>query len=75
MLKDLGLTGHLVGPLPHGVTAHSRTDGEHTYIFLENYSRAEVSLPLPKAMENMLTGQTEETATLTGYGFQIYRSM
>lgn len=76
VLSEIDLQGHLgEAPLPHGVTAHSRTDGEHTYIFLENYSRAEVSLPLPKAMENMLTKQTEETVTLPGYGFQIYRSM
>ncbi len=76
LLSEIDLQGHLgEAPLPHGVTAHSRTDGEHTYLFVENYSRAEVSLPLPKAMENMLTGKTEETATLPGYGFQIYQSM
>lgn len=75
VLKDLGLTGLLKNPLPHGVTAHSRTDGEHTYLFVENYSRENVSAALKEPMKNMLTGDIEETATLTGYGFQIYRSM
>ena len=75
VLKDLGLTGLLKSPLPHGVTAHSRSDGEHTYLFVENYSRENVSVTLKEPMKNMLTGETEETATLTGYGFQIYRSM
>jgi beta-galactosidase len=76
ILSEIDLRGHLgAASLPHGVTAHSRTDGEHTYLFVENYSREEVSLPLPRPMENMLTGTKEETATLTGYGFQIYRSM
>lgn len=32
------------GTLPYGVTAHSRTDGENLYVFLENYTSAEVKM-------------------------------
>lgn len=64
------------GKLPHGVTAHSRTDGERTYLFVENYSGTEAAtVKLRCGMVNMLTGETEDTCSLPPYGFGIYRTI
>ena len=73
VLEEIGLTPLLPDPLPHGVTAHSRTDGVHQYLFVENYSREEQAIALPQPMFNLITGTTEQTAVLSGYGFCIYR--
>lgn len=76
LLPELGIHSLLDAKrLPHGVTAHSRTDGENTYIFVENYAAdnpAEVKLRC--AMQNMLTGATEDCCTLPPYGFAVYKS-
>ena len=76
LLKRIGLASLAASPFPHGITAHSRTDGVHTYLFVENYSgtdAATVSLASP--MENLLTGETEATASLPPYGFSIYKKV
>ena len=40
--------------LPHGITAHTRTDGARTYLFAENYDPENTcTLQLPAAMEDM----------------------
>ena len=74
VLEEIGLTSLLPNPLPHGVTAHSRTDGEHQYLFVENYSRENRAVALKAPMYNLLTGQREQTVALGPYGFGIYRS-
>lgn len=62
-------------PLPHGMSAHSRTDGENTYIFVENYSE-EVAPPLRLGREvtDMLSGRRVTEVTLPPYGFGIYKA-
>ena len=76
ILDELGI-GSVVNaqaPLPHGVTAHSRTDGVHTYVFVENYSDKEApAVFLRQAMENLLTGETTDSCTLSPYGFGIFK--
>ena len=63
-------------PLPHGVTAHSRTDGEHTYVFVENYSdQNTVTVPLRDEMADMLTGEHVKECTLQPYSFGIFKSL
>lgn len=74
VLAAVGLTSLMPHALPHGVTAHSRTDGEHTYLFLENYSRENYTVRLREPMVNLLTGETEQTVALGYYGFGIFRS-
>ena len=73
VLSGVGLTPLLASSLPHGVTAHSRTDGVYTYLFVENYSRESVEVGLRAPMFNLLTSETEESAKLPPYGFAIYR--
>lgn len=61
-------------PLPHGVTAHSRTDGIHTYVFVENYlDREAPAVKLHGSMENLLTGETVDCCTLPPYGYGIFK--
>jgi beta-galactosidase len=73
IVQQAGISGNVAGQLPHGVTAHSRTDGAHTYIFVENYLDREASVTLHAPMENLLTGETEQHITLPGYGFGVYK--
>lgn len=64
------------GALPHGVTAHSRTDGRNTYLFVENYSDKEtVSVKLRDKMLDMLEGTTETACTLPPYSFKVFKTL
>ena len=64
------------GELAHGVTAHSRTDGETKYIFVENYSPDKcATVELKEKMKNMLSGEVIEKAELEPYGFAVLRSV
>lgn len=64
------------GKLPHGVTAHSRTDGESSYVFVENYSPANAAtIPLRETMLDLLTGERTDVCTLKPYSFGIYKSI
>ena len=61
-------------PLPHGVTAHSRTDGIHTYVFVENYlDREAPEVKLGGSMENLLTGEITDCCELPPYGYGIFK--
>ncbi len=44
ILSECGIASDFDGELPHGVSAHSRTDGETLFVFLENYASAEKRL-------------------------------
>ena len=61
--------------LPHGVTAHSRTDGVHTYVFVENYSdKAAAPVKLKGKMLDLLGGTVTDICSLGPYGFGIFRT-
>ena len=76
LLSRVGVKANLAAPLPHGVTAHTRTDGENTYLFLENYSgKKGATIHLSEVMEDMLTGRTEKAAVLPPYSFAIFKSI
>ena len=76
LLEQLGIES-VVGakaPLPHGVTAHSRTDGVYTYVFIENYSDKDApAVFLGRPMENLLTGKIADCCALPPYGYGIFR--
>ena len=42
LLRESGVCSDFDGQLPNGVTAHSRTDGENLFVFLENYNSVSV---------------------------------
>ena len=72
LLTDCGIPS--LGILPHGVTAHSRTDGERTYLFLENYNNETTyTVQLPACMQDMLTGEMTDNVTLPPYGFAVLK--
>ena len=76
ILEELGVVSvvNVQAPLSHGVTAHSRTDGVHTYVFVENYTNQEApAVFLRQPMENLLTGETTDCCTLPPYGFGIFK--
>ncbi len=78
LLKDAGIESLVASnaALPHGVTAHSRTDGEHTYLFVENYSETERhEVPLKDTMLDLLSGETAKTITLPPYSFRVLKSL
>lgn len=61
--------------LSHGVTVHSRTDGENRFVFVENYSAEQTArVTFREDMENLLTGETQSGCELLPYGFGIFRT-
>ena len=77
LIPELDLSSPLgtTGKLPQGITAHSRTDGENTYVFLENYlDQPAPEIPLPHPMTDLLTGETVSACTLGGYGYAILKA-
>ncbi len=56
-----------------GVTAHTRSDGEHTYLFLENYSGEERTVELPAPAYDLEAERKRRTVTLAGYDVKIFR--
>ena len=57
------------------MSAHSRTDGENTYIFIENYSeQPSPTVPLGRAVTDMLTGESVTEVSLDAYGFGICKA-
>lgn len=46
------------GALPYGVTAHSRTDGNSEYVFIENFNNSAIELTTQKIWENFDNGDT-----------------
>ena len=74
LLAELGLHGP-VAELPHRVTAHTRTDGVHTYVFVENYSGTEsADIQLREEMEDLLHGGITSRCTLAPYGFAVFKT-
>lgn len=64
------------GTLPHGVTAHSRTDGENTYVFVENYSDKETAtVKLKGKMLDMLSREVTDECVLSPYSFAIFKAL
>lgn len=78
LLKDAGIESVVasVEALPHGVTAHSRTDGQTTYVFAENYSPTDTAaISLGKPMKDMLSGEVTDKCQLAPYSFRVFKSL
>ena len=61
ILAEANVNSDFDGELPHGVSAHSRTDGETTYVFLENFSNTEIT-----TSTNISWTKVDTLETLTG---------
>ena len=75
VISDAGIQSNM--ELLRGcATAHSRTDGVHTYLFVENYTPAQTAeIKLHEPMRNMLTGQTMDKIVLEPYSFEVLKSL
>ncbi len=62
VLAERGIVCDFDGALCDGVTAHSRTDGETVYIFLENYAPTAQEVAIPTAWRDLETGALYESA-------------
>lgn len=58
ILKECGVKGAFGGEMPHGVTAHSRTDGENVYVFLQNFTNTEKTVTADAVWTNAENGET-----------------
>ena len=73
ILKKLGITGCVPdAPLPYGVSAHSRTDGENEYVFVGNYSDVPIKIGVYRSVD-MLTGDEVCSVSLPAYGFAVLK--
>ena len=56
ILKEKNISGEISSDLPRGVTAHSRTDGENIFLFVENYDHAEAVVYTDKEWTDIESG-------------------
>ena len=61
ILEECDIVSDFDGALPYGVTAHSRTDGEQLFVFLENHSTGTLT-----TQTNHIWSNAENGAELTG---------
>lgn len=74
ILDEVGVSSEFDGALKRGVTAHSRTDGENTYVFLENYTPDDFETETAISWTEVDTGKTlTGKFTLSGYGTLILK--
>ncbi len=53
LLEECNITSDFDGRMPEGVTAHSRTDGENTFVFLQNFTPCEQTTSTNHAWTNV----------------------
>lgn len=75
LVSSLGLRPVVPGPLPEGVTAQVRSDGEREFVFLLNFKRDPASVHVGAGpLTDVLSGETVSGAVpLGGYGARILR--
>ena len=52
LLCECGINGVFSEKMPEGVTAHSRTDGKNTYIFIQNFTNEEKNIETERELLN-----------------------
>lgn len=73
LVEELHLERALNVPLPKGVSAHARGDGEHRYVFVENYTGRPVELPLDGRYTDMESGERVERVQLSDFDVRILK--
>ncbi|MBM7345058.1 beta-galactosidase [Pantoea coffeiphila] len=75
LIKQLALPRALDVTLPPGVTAHRRTDGEQSFIFLQNYTAAEHRVTLPAGIGDLTDGSPlSGVLVLPPWGCRVLRA-
>ena len=73
ILRDLKIENSLPCELPEYVTAHIRVDGEHKYLFAQNYNGLSIeNISLNGIWTNMETGKQCSSVSLDAYGVEIF---
>ena len=57
LIKELGIKRALTSALPHGVTAHTRQNGELKYLFIENFNTESKKVSLDCSYTDVLTDE------------------
>lgn len=74
ILDELNVKSEFDGALKRGVTAHSRTDGENVYVFLENYTPEDFETETAIKWTEVDTGKSlTGRFTLPAYGTLILK--
>ena len=73
LLEGLCVERALRVPLPKGVSAHARYDGERRYVFVENYTGAPVELPLDGCYTDMESGKRVSSVQLADFDIRILK--
>ncbi len=72
LVAELSIAPVLPGPMPAGVTAQLRTDGQSRYVFLQNYNDHDATVELDTDYTDLLTGRSHGgRVTLGGYGVMV----
>jgi beta-galactosidase len=75
LLEQLEITKH-IQDAPKGVSAQKRSDGDHEYLFIENYSEAPVeSIALNGAYRDMVCGGTVDSVSLDPFSIRILKKI
>lgn len=76
LAEQLGISSVLRGTLPNGVTAQMRTDGVAKHVFLMNFNRAAVSVPVTGNYCDLLDGKPVGAAiVLQKYGVKVLKEI
>ena len=76
ILAELGISSTLPNLPIDGVTAHSRTDGENGYLFVENYTAERVEkISLGKEYVNLETSEKVSVIDLQPYSIAVFKEI
>lgn len=74
ILKELGIEPVIPALPREGLTANVRTDGENTYLFVQNYGdEKQENICLGDAYTDMLTGERTSSVNLDAYSIAILK--
>ncbi len=74
VVEEAGIQRNLDTALPHGVTVTTRTDGDTTYRFVQNFNGYPVTIALPQAYTVLDDGSTVQgDLQLDGYSMVVLR--
>ncbi len=71
LAEDLALRRVVAGPLPEGVTAQLRTDGEREYVFVMNFTTAAQTIGTGPGLDLLSGQEVGELLTLPAYGVAV----
>lgn len=75
LITRLALPRALAVDFPPGVTAHRRTDGEHSFVFLQNYTAQTHAVTLPAHISDLIDGAPlTGTLSIPPWGCRVLRA-